>query len=71
VLVFEVEPALIACDNVAKMGSLHSIQRAKKLTAFYDPHLPSVFCQLVWDPESMKIFHSLRIVQTTQDGCGR
>jgi hypothetical protein len=40
VLVFEVRPALVACDNVAKMGSLHSLPRAKKLTTFYDPHLP-------------------------------
>jgi hypothetical protein len=40
VLVFEVKSALIACDNVVKMGSLHSLQRAKKLTAFCDPHLP-------------------------------
>jgi hypothetical protein len=36
VLAFEVKPALIASDNVAKMDSLHSLQ----LTAFYDLHLP-------------------------------
>jgi hypothetical protein len=33
------KPALIACDNASKMGSLHSIQHAKKLTAFFDTHL--------------------------------
>jgi hypothetical protein len=38
-LIFEVKPALIACDNTMEMGSLHSLQRAKKLTAFWDPHL--------------------------------
>jgi hypothetical protein len=40
VLVFEVKPALAACDNVMKMGSLHNLQRAKKLTTFCNPHLP-------------------------------
>jgi hypothetical protein len=43
-------------DNVVKMGLLHSLQRAKKLTAFCDPRLPQVVCQLVWDPAGMKIF---------------
>jgi hypothetical protein len=56
VLAFKVRPALIACDNVVKMGSLYSLQCAKKLTAFGDPHLPKVVCQLVWDPAEMKIF---------------
>jgi hypothetical protein len=51
----EIKPTLIACDNVAKMGLLHSVQRAKKFTAFRDPHLQSVVCQLVWDPAEMKI----------------
>jgi hypothetical protein len=36
---FEVKPTLIACDDVAKKGLLHSLQRAKKLTVFCDPHL--------------------------------
>jgi hypothetical protein len=40
VLVFEMKPVIIVCDNVVKMGSPHSLQRAKKLTAFGDPHLP-------------------------------
>jgi hypothetical protein len=44
------------------MGSLHSRQGEKNLTAFCDPHLPEVVCQLVWDPAEMKIFHSQRIV---------
>jgi hypothetical protein len=35
-----VKPALIACDNVTKMGSLHNVQHAEKLTAFCDRHLP-------------------------------
>jgi hypothetical protein len=70
-LIFEVKPALIACDTVVKMGSLHNVQREKKLTAFCDPHLPQVVCQLVWDLTEMKFFHSHRIMQTTQDGCGR
>jgi hypothetical protein len=39
-LAFEVKPTLIACDNVVKMGSLHSLQRVKKLTALCDLHLP-------------------------------
>jgi hypothetical protein len=71
VLAFEVKPALIACDNVAKMGSLHSLQRPKKTTAFCDHHLPQVVCQRVWDPVKMKIFHFQQIMHTTQDGCGR
>jgi hypothetical protein len=70
-LAFEVERALITCDNVVKMGSLHRLQRGKKLTAFCDPQLPQVVCQLVWDPAEMKNVHSQRIVQMTQDGCGR
>jgi hypothetical protein len=37
VLVFDVKPALIACDNVAKMDSLHKVQRVKKFTASGDP----------------------------------
>jgi hypothetical protein len=41
---------------VAKKGSLQSLQRAKKLTAFCHPHLPEVVRQLVWDPAEMKIF---------------
>jgi hypothetical protein len=53
------------------MGSLHSLQRAKKLITFYHPHLLWVVCQLVWDPTEMKIFDSQRIVEMTQDGCGR
>jgi hypothetical protein len=40
VLAFEVKPALIACDDLAKIGSLHRLQRAKKITAFCDAHLP-------------------------------
>jgi hypothetical protein len=71
VLVFDVKPALIACDDVAKMGSLHSLQHTKKLTAFCHSQLPSVIYQLVRDPMEMKTFRSQRIVQTTQDGCGR
>jgi hypothetical protein len=39
-VVFEVKPALVACDNVVKMGSLHRLQRAKNFTVFCDPHLP-------------------------------
>jgi hypothetical protein len=56
VLVFEVKPALVADDNVVKMGSLHILHRVKKLTAFCGPHLPKVVCQLVWDPAEVKIF---------------
>jgi hypothetical protein len=47
VLVFQIKPSLIACDNVAKMGLLHSLQRVKKLTAFCDLYLPQVVWQLV------------------------
>jgi hypothetical protein len=47
VLAFEIKPILIACDNVEKMGSLHSRQRAKELTVFCDHHLPWIVCQLV------------------------
>jgi hypothetical protein len=32
---------------MAKMGSLHNFQRAKKLTGFFDPDLPQVVCKLV------------------------
>jgi hypothetical protein len=39
-LIFEVKSVPIACDNVVKMGWLHRLQRAKKLTAFCDPDLP-------------------------------
>jgi hypothetical protein len=56
-LVFEAKPALIARGNVPKNGSLHNLQRAKKLTAFCDRRLPYVVCQLVWDPVKMKVFH--------------
>jgi hypothetical protein len=70
-LIFEVKPALIACDSVVKMGSLHSLQPEKKVTAFCDPHLSQVVCQLVWDPTEMKFFHSQRLMETTQDSCGR
>jgi hypothetical protein len=38
------------------MDLLHSLQRVKKLTAFCNPHLQSVVCQLVWDTSEMKIF---------------
>jgi hypothetical protein len=55
-MVFGVKPALIAHDNVAKIGSLYSLQRAKNLAAFCDHHLPWVVCQLAWDSAKMKIF---------------
>jgi hypothetical protein len=58
VLIFEVKPAFITCDNMAKLGSLDSLHGAKKLIAFCDPHLPQVVCQLVWDPAEMTIFIS-------------
>jgi hypothetical protein len=48
------------------MSSLHSLQRAKNLTAFCYPHLPEVVRQLAWDPAEMKIFYSQQIVQTPQ-----
>jgi hypothetical protein len=53
------------------MGPLHSLQRAKKLIVFWDPHLPEAVCQLVWEPAEMKILHSQRIVHTIQDGYWR
>jgi hypothetical protein len=56
VLVFEVRPALVACDNVVKMGSPHRFQRGKKLTTFCDSHLPEVTCQMAWDRAEMAFF---------------
>jgi hypothetical protein len=39
-LVFGVKSVLIAREDMVKKGSLHSLQRAKKLTKFCDPHVP-------------------------------
>jgi hypothetical protein len=39
VLVFQVKPVLIACDDVAKTAFLHGIQHAKNLAAFCGLHL--------------------------------
>jgi hypothetical protein len=55
-LVLQVKPSLVACEDVAKTDSRHSLQQAKKLAVFCDPHLLQVVRRLVWNPAETKTF---------------
>jgi hypothetical protein len=56
VLVFQIKPTLIACDDVVKTSSLDGVKHTKKLAAFCDPYSSQTVCQLVCDPAELNFF---------------